>query len=210
MHSSEVFNFSAGPATLPHEVLKIVQEELLDYKGTGLSVMTMSHRSKTFLDILHEVENDLSQLLGIPDDYAILFLQGGASLQFTDIVWNLSLSQKRQVGCVVSGNWSKIAYQQISKMDLVSTQLIATSECEGQFLDVPLQKDWQVDMPLDFIHFTSNETVHGVQYQTLPHQLSHDYPLLVCDMSSDFLSRSIKVQDYALIYAGAQKNIGPA
>ncbi|QRN41112.1 MAG: phosphoserine transaminase [Neisseriaceae bacterium] len=210
MALSEVFNFSAGPATLPREVLLTVQNELLDYRGTGLSVMTVSHRSNTFLDILHQAESDLSQLLGVPDDYAILFLQGGASLRFTDIVCNLSLSQKRQLGCVVSGNWSKIAYQQMSKIKLVSTKLIANSEQDGYYVDVPLQKDWLVNLPLDFIHFTSNETVHGVQYQTLPHRINVDYPLLVCDMSSDFLSRRIKVRDYALIYAGAQKNIGPS
>ncbi|MFH4415784.1 MAG: 3-phosphoserine/phosphohydroxythreonine transaminase [Neisseriaceae bacterium] len=208
--NKEVFNFSAGPAVMPIEVLQAIQTELLDYKGTGLSLMTVSHRSAIFLEVLKELENNLAELLKIPQDkYAVLCLQGGASLQFIDICLNLSLSRQRRVGYVISGNWSRLAYQQMRKTNLILTEVIASSEKEGQFTDIPEQKDWKIEAPLDFIHFASNETVHGIQFPVLPKRLDPSYPALVVDMSSDLLAREIEVCQYGLIYASAQKNLGP-
>ena len=209
MVCKQVYNFSAGPAMLPQEVLKQVQEELLDYRGTGFSLMTISHRSQIFLEVLHELRCDLTKLIDLPNDYTMLCLQSGASLQFFDVALNLSMTQHRRIGCVISGNWSRLAYQQMKKMKYFEVFAVASSEDkQGRFLETPPQKSWQLPKSLDFIHFASNETAHGVQFRTLPYSRDKDYPPLVCDMSSDIFSRPIQVNDYGVIYASAQKNIG--
>ena len=203
------FNFSAGPPTIPHEVLVKIQNEILDYHGTGLSEMTFSHRSSLFIDILQAFLTDLRALLFIPKEYEIICMQGGGSLQFVDAAFNLSLERNRKVGCVVSGHWSALAYQQMRKIALLKTVLSASSEENGEFLNVPPVESWKIEADMDFIHFTSNETAHGVQYHDLP-KLKDNNPTLVCDMSSDILSRLVNIREYGLIYASAQKNIGPA
>ena len=203
------FNFSAGPPTIPHEVLVKIQSEMLDYHGTGLSEMTFSHRSSLFIDILQAFLADLRELLFIPEEYEIICMQGGGSLQFVDVAFNLSLERNRKVGCVVSGHWSALAYQQMRKIELLDVILSASSEKNGEFLSLPPVDSWEIDADMDFVHFTSNETAHGVQYHSLP-KLNHSDPILVCDMSSDILSRPVTIRDYGLIYASAQKNIGPA
>lgn len=210
MGCKQVYNFSAGPAMLPQEVLKQVQEELLDYHGTGFSLMTMSHRSQIFLQVLAELRNDLTKLVDLPNDYTMLCLQSGASLQFIDVALNLSMTQHKRVGCVISGIWSQLAYRQMKKMKCLEVIAVASSEDkQGRFLKTPSQESWQLPKKsLDFIHFASNETAHGVQFHHLPYPQGKDYPPLVCDMSSDIFSRPIQVSDYGVIYASAQKNIG--
>lgn len=207
MQQLPIYNFSAGPAILPESVLRTVQNELLDYNGTGLSVMTMSHRSEPFMDILHHAEQDLRQLLNVPDNYKILFLQGGASTQFNMMVLNLAHGFKR-VDSVVSGNWSRIAHSQMGKLTNTEIHLAAHGGDLYQYQDVPAVSEWDIDPNSAFVHYCSNETVHGLQYLDLvkPDGL----PPIICDMSSEILSRQINVADYGMIYAGAQKNIGPS
>ena len=197
-----VFDFNPGPAALPLEVLKQAQAEMLDYRGTGMSVMEISHRSKEFENILQMAEADLRELLAIPANYRVLFLQGGASLQFAMLPMNL-----RPAGAsadyIVTGTWSKTAVKEAAKLGAV--HLAANLEGEG-FNDLPSTLD--LDPKAAYLHFTSNETIHGVEFQAEP-QAPSGVPL-VCDASSDFISRPIDVSKYALIYAGAQKNAGPA
>jgi phosphoserine aminotransferase len=197
-----VFNFNPGPAALPMEVLQQAQDEMLDYQGTGMSVMEISHRSKEFESIIHTADTDLRELLGIPSNYRILFLQGGASLQFAMLPMNLR-PEGATADYVVTGTWSKTAAKEASKLGRV--HLAANLEANG-FNDLPAQMD--LDPKAAYLHFTSNETIHGVQFQVEPRPPA-DVPL-VCDASSDFISRPIDVSKYALIYAGAQKNAGPA
>jgi phosphoserine aminotransferase len=197
-----VHNFNPGPAALPLEVLQQAQAELLDYRGTGMSVMEISHRSKEFEAIIQGAEADLRELLGIPANYRVMFLQGGASLQFAMIPMNL-----RPAGAsadyVVTGTWSKTAAKEAAKLGAI--RMAANLEPEG-FKDLPAKLD--LDPKAAYLHFTSNETIHGVEFKAEP-QVPTGVPL-VCDASSDFISRPIDVSKYALIYAGAQKNAGPA
>lgn len=202
-----IYNFSAGPAILPEAVLRTAQQELLDYNGSGLSVMTMSHRSDMFMDILYHAEQNLRQLLNIPDNYKVLFLQGGASTQFNMMTLNLAQGFKR-VDSVVSGNWSRIAHAQMGKLTQADIHLAAHGGDSFNYQDVPPAETWDVDPNSAFVHFCSNETVHGLQYLDLPKP--DGLPTIVCDMSSEILSRQINVADYGMIYAGAQKNIGPS
>ena len=203
-----IYNFSAGPAVLPESVLRTAQSEMFDYNGTGLSVMTMSHRSDVFMSILYHAEQDLRQLLHIPDNYKVLFLQGGASAQFNMTVMNLSNGFKR-VDSVVSGNWSRIAHQEMGKLSDVDIHLAAHGGEMFDYTDLPPVESWDIDPSSAFVHFVINETVHGLQYREVP-KLGADMPPLVCDMSSEILSRRINVADFGVIYAGAQKNIGPS
>jgi len=197
-----VFNFNPGPAALPLEVLQEAQEELLNFRGTGMSVMEISHRSKEFENVIQTAEADLRELLGIPTNYKVMFLQGGASLQFAMLAMNL-----RPAGAsadyVVTGTWSKTAFKEASKLG--TTHAAANMEAEG-FKDLPAKLD--LDPKAAYLHFTSNETIHGVEFPAEPR--APDGVPLVCDASSDFISRPIDVSKYALIYAGAQKNAGPA
>ena len=197
-----VYNFNPGPAALPLEVLQQAQEEMLDYHGTGMSVMEISHRSKEFESIIQTAEADLRDLLGIPANYKVMFLQGGASLQFATVPMNL-----RPAGAsadyIVTGTWSKTAFKEATKLG--TTRLAATMETDG-FKDLPSKLD--LDPKAAYLHFTSNETIHGVEFFKEP--TPPDGVPLICDASSDFISHPIDVSKYALIYAGAQKNAGPA
>ena len=203
-----IYNFSAGPAVLPESVLRTAQSEMFDYNGTGFSVMTMSHRSDVFMSILYHAEQDLRQLLHIPDNYKVLFLQGGASAQFNMTVMNLSNGFKR-VDSVVSGNWSRIAHHEMGKLSDVNIHLAAHGGEQFDYTDLPPVESWDIDPSSAFVHFVINETVHGLQYREVP-KLGADMPPLVCDMSSEILSRRVNVADFGVIYAGAQKNIGPS
>ncbi len=197
-----VYNFNPGPAVLPLEVLQQAQAEMLDYKGRGLSVMEMSHRSKEFEEIIQGAEADLRQLLGIPSNYKVLFLQGGASLQFAMLPMNLR-GPGASADYIVTGAWGQAALREAAKLGPL--RLAASTEKEG-FTCLPA--DFDFDPKAAYVHFTSNETIHGVEFFAEP-QPPADVPL-VCDASSDFISRPIDVSKYALIYAGAQKNAGAA
>lgn len=201
------YNFSAGPAILPESVLRTAQAEMFDYNGTGFSVMTMSHRSDVFMSILYHAEQDLRQLLNIPSNYKVLFLQGGASAQFNMVVMNLANGFKR-VDSVVTGNWSRIAHSQMGKLSDVEIHLAAHGGELFDYTDLPAPETWDVDSKSAFVHYCINETVHGLQYRGIPKP--DGLPPIVCDMSSEILSRPINVADFGVIYAGAQKNIGPS
>ncbi len=200
---SRVFNFSAGPAALPEPVLKRAREELLDYRGTGMSVMEMSHRSAAFIDIAARAEADLRELLGVPDNYRVLFLQGGASQQFSAIPLNLA-SAEQTVAYVNTGSWSKKAIAEGKRLARVT--VAASSESTG-FDHVPPQAEWGVPADAAYVHVTPNETIGGVSYDFIPD--TGDIPL-VADYSSSILSRPLDISRFGVIYAGAQKNIGPA
>jgi phosphoserine aminotransferase len=199
--TKRVFNFNPGPAVLPLEVLEQAQSELLDFRGTGMSVMEISHRSKEFEAVIQTAEADLRELLGIPTNYKIMFLQGGASLQFAMLPMNLRASGSADY--IVTGTWSKTAIKEAQKLG--TARAAANTEKEG-FNCLPSNLD--LDPNAAYLHFTSNETIHGVEYFTEPTPPT-GVPL-VCDASSDFISRPMDVSKYALIYAGAQKNAGPA
>jgi phosphoserine aminotransferase len=196
-----VHNFNPGPAALPLEVLEKAQAEMLDFKGTGMSVMEISHRSKEFESVIQTAEADLRELLGVPANFKVLFLQGGASLQFAMLPLNLRAAGSADY--IVTGTWSKTAFKEAQKLG--SARAAANMEADG-FKGLPPVLD--LDPKAAYLHFTSNETIHGVEYFSEP--VPPGGVPLVCDASSDFISRPIQVSKYALIYAGAQKNAGPA
>jgi len=198
-----IYNFSAGPAVLPKEVLQQAQAELLDWHGSGMSVMEMSHRGKEYMSIQAQAEADLRELMGIPANYKVLFLQGGASQQFAMIPMNL-LRGKKSADYVNTGEWSKKGISEAKKFGAVN--VVATG-ADKNFSCIPAFDTWQRDPDAAYLHFTPNETIGGVEFNWLPE--SGDVPL-VADMSSNILSRPIDVSKYGLIYAGAQKNVGPA
>ena len=198
-----VFNFSAGPAVLPESVLKKAQKELLNYKGAGMSILEMSHRSKAFETIISNAETLMRRILGIPDEYAVLFLQGGASLQFSMVPMNLYIPGKPMLA-VNTGVWSQKAIKEMKKIG--ECQVISSSE-DRQFTYIPDSASIQIKEPASFLHITSNNTIFGTQWNVFPH--TGNLPL-VADMSSDILSRQVDIRQFGLIYAGAQKNIGPA
>jgi phosphoserine aminotransferase len=198
-----VFNFSAGPGCLPVEVLEEAQRELLNCGGAGMSVLEMSHRSKPFDAIIKQAEADLRELMAIPEGYRALFLQGGASLQFSMVPMNL-LPKDGSADYIVTGAWSQAAVKEAKKVGNV--HIAATTESEN-FSRIPRQEELQLDPNAAYVHFTSNNTIFGTEFATEPEVGSVP---LVCDASSDILSRTIDVSKYALIYAGAQKNMGPA
>lgn len=200
---SRVFNFSAGPAALPEEVLKQAADEMLDWHGSGQSVMEMSHRGKEFISIAEAAEADLRELMGIPANYKVLFLQGGASLQFDMIPINL-LRGKTVADYVNTGEWAKKA---IKAAKLFTNVNVAASAEDKHFTYAPPQSSWKLSKDAAYVHYTANETIGGVEFNWVPE--TGDVPL-VCDMSSNILSRPVDVSKYGLIYAGAQKNIGPA
>src|SRR5687768_13927959 len=198
---SRIFNFSAGPAMLPAEVLARAGDEMLDWRGSGMSVMEMSHRGKEFMGIAAEAEKDLRELLMIPANYKVLFLQGGATLQFAQIPMNL-LRGKAKADYVVTGEWSKRAIKEAkSHCDAA----VAASSEDRNFTYAP--KKFSIRKDTAYVHYCSNETIGGVEYHAIPEV--GDVPLVV-DASSHFLSRPLDVSKFALIYAGAQKNAGPA
>lgn len=197
-----VYNFNPGPAVLPLEVLQEAQAELLNFKGTGMSVMEISHRSKEFEAVIQTAEADLRELLGIPSNYKVMFLQGGATLQFAMVPMNLRAAGA-SADYIVTGSWSKTAVKESKKLGTV--HVAANTEADG-FNGLPASLD--LDPKAAYLHFTSNETIHGVEFFNEPTPPA-GVPL-VCDSSSDFISRPIDVSKYALIYAGAQKNAGPS
>jgi phosphoserine aminotransferase len=204
MTTRRVFNFNPGPAVLPLTVLKQAQEEMLDYKGTGMSVLEISHRSKEFEAVIQTTEADLRELMGIPAGYKIMFLQGGASMQFAMVPMNL-----RPAGAsadyIITGTWGKKAFDEASKL---GTTHAAANMNDGNFDHLPAQSELKLDPQAAYLHFTSNETIQGVEYFSEP--VPPAGVPLVCDASSDFISRPIDVSKYSFIYAGAQKNAGPA
>jgi phosphoserine aminotransferase len=202
--AGRIFNFSAGPAVLPLPVLQQVQAELLNYRGAGMSVMEMSHRSPAFEGIIQGAEADLRVLLGIPDGYEILFLQGGATLQFAMLPMNLR-PPGASADYILTGAWAQAAFKEAGKLGLARS---AGSSEAGNFSLIPAQSDLDLDPQAAYLHFTTNETIHGVQWQAEP--VPPPGVPLVADMSSDFVSRPVDISKYGLIYAGAQKNLGPA
>lgn len=199
---SRVYNFSAGPAVLPEEVLKEAQEEMLDYRGCGMSVMEMSHRSKVFQNIIDEAEADLRDLMGIPSNYKVLFLQGGASLQFSMIPMNLMKNSVADY--IVTGQWAKKAYAEAQKYGKANK--IASSE-DKTFSYIPDCSDLPISPDADYVYICENNTIYGTKYKKLPNTKGKT---LVADVSSCFLSEPVNVSDYGIIYGGVQKNIGPA
>jgi len=200
---SRIFNFSAGPSMLPEEVLQQASEEMLDWQKTGMSVMEMSHRGKHFLTIAEQLSADLKELLNIPDNYKVLFLQGGATAQFAMIPKNI-LAGKKSANYVLTGAWSKKAIKEAKKYCDVN---IAASSESGNFTSIPDFNSWQIDQQAGYLHYTPNETIHGVEFHQVPEVT--DLPLVV-DMSSNILSKPLDINQYGLIYAGSQKNMGPA
>ncbi len=198
-----VFNFSAGPAVLPEEVLRQAQEEMLDWHGSGMSVMEMSHRGKEFMSIAAAAESDLRELLAVPPGYKVLFLQGGATTQFAMVPMNL-LRGRAVADYIHTGEWAKKAIAEAKKF--CSVNLAASAE-DRKFTYAPPQSAWKCSPQAAYVHYTGNETIGGVEFHWIPD--TGDVPL-VCDLSSSLLSRPLDVSRFGLIYAGAQKNIGPA
>jgi len=216
--AKRVCNFAAGPAVLPQPVLEKARDEMLNYAGSGMSVLEMSHRSAAFEDIINRAEADLRTLYGIPANYKVLFLQGGANLQFGMIPMNLraagtpidavltgNWSKGTPIDAVLTGNWSKAAIKEAKKLGPVN--IAATTEATN-FNRIPAQNELQLDPNAAYLYFTSNETIGGVEWQTEP--VPPAGVPLVCDASSDFVSRPLDISKYGLLYAGAQKNAGPA
>ena len=202
MKYDRVYNFSAGPAMMPEPVLEEIRDEMMNYQGSGMCVMEMSHRSKVFAKIAEEAEQDLRDLMGIPDNYKVLFLQGGATLQFAAIPWNLMKNGKAVY--VETGNWSKKAIAEAKKYGEV---IIGASSADKNFSYVPDVSDMDIPEDTDYVYICENETIHGLTFPKLPNTKGH---VLVSDQSSMFLSKPVNVSDYGMIYGRVQKNIGPA
>ncbi len=199
---SRAYNFCAGPAALPEAVLQRAREEMLDYRGTGMSVMEMSHRDSVIVDMAEKAERDLRDLLGLSDDYAVLFLQGGASAQFAMVPLNL-LGDAGKADYVNTGQWSTKAIKEARRFCEVN---VAASSEDANFSYAPAQSEWRLSDDAAYVHYCPNETIGGLEFDFVPEV---DKPL-VADMSSTILSRPVDVSRFGLIYAGAQKNIGPA
>jgi len=200
---SRIFNFSAGPAILPQAVLEQAQAQMLDWNGSGMSVMEMSHRSKEYISIAEQAEADLREILAIPDNYKVLFLQGGASSQFAMVPMNL-LGESKQADYFKTGIWSKKAIAEAKRYCDVN---IVTDSEANSFTDIANPNTWNLNPNAAYVHYTPNETINGLEFQSIP---DVGDKLLVADMSSTILSRPIDVSKFGVIYAGAQKNIGPA
>ncbi len=199
---ARVYNFSAGPAVLPEEVLKEAADEMLDYRGSGMSVMEMSHRSKVYDDIIKEAEKDFRELLGVPDNYKVLFLQGGASQQFAAIPMNLM--KNRKAGYIVTGQWAKKAYQEAA---IYGEAVELASSADKTFSYIPDCSDLPITDDMDYVYICENNTIYGTKFHTLPNTKGRN---LVADVSSCFLSEPMDISKYALVYGGVQKNVGPA
>lgn len=199
---SRVYNFSAGPAVLPEDVLKEAAEEMMDYRGSGMSVMEMSHRSKVYDNIIKEAEKDLREIMDIPDNYKVLFLQGGASTQFAMIPMNLM--KNKVADFIITGQWAKKAYNEAKKYG--KANVLASSE-DKTFTYIPDCSDLSVSNDADYVYICENNTIYGTKYKELPNTKGK---LLVADVSSCFLSEPVDVSKYGIIYGGVQKNIGPA
>ena len=199
---SRVYNFSAGPAVLPEEVLKEAADEMLDYKGCGMSVMEMSHRSKVYDTIIKEAEADLRDLMNIPDNYKVLFLQGGASQQFAAIPMNLMKNKK--AAYIVTGQWAKKAYQEAK---MYGEAVEVASSADKTFSYIPDCSNLDIPEDADYVYICENNTIYGTKFKELPNTKGH---ILVADVSSCFLSEPVDVSKYGVIYGGVQKNVGPA
>lgn len=199
---SRVYNFSAGPAVLPEEVLQEAADEMLDYRGCGMSVMEMSHRSKVYDNIIKEAEADLRDLMNIPDNYKVLFLQGGASQQFAAIPMNLMKNKK--AAYVVTGQWAKKAYQEAK---MYGDAVEVASSADKTFSYIPDCSDLDIPEDADYVYICENNTIYGTKFKELPNTKGHT---LVADVSSCFLSEPVDVTKYGVIYGGVQKNVGPA
>ncbi len=199
---SRVYNFSAGPAVLPEEVLQEAADEMLDYRGCGMSVMEMSHRSKVYDNIIKEAEADLRDLLDIPDNYKVLFLQGGASQQFAAIPMNLMKNKK--AAYIVTGQWAKKAYQEAK---MYGDAVEVASSADKTFSYIPDCSDLDIPEDADYVYICENNTIYGTKFKELPNTKGHT---LVADVSSCFLSEPVDVTKYGVIYGGVQKNVGPA
>lgn len=199
---SRVYNFSAGPAVLPEEVLREAADEMLDYRGYGMSVMEMSHRSKPFAEIIETAEADLRDLIGIPENYKVLFLQGGASLQFAAVPMNLM--KNKVADYIITGAWAKKAWKEAQIYG--DARAIASSE-DATFSYIPDCSDLAISPDADYVYICENNTIYGTKFHTLPNTKGKD---LVADVSSCFLSEPVDITDYAVMYGGVQKNIGPA
>ena len=197
-----VYNFSAGPAVLPEEVLKEAANEMLDYRGTGMSVMEMSHRSKAYEQIINEAEQDLRDLMNIPDNYKVLFLQGGASQQFAMIPMNLM--KNKVADYIITGQWAKKAYQEAS---IYGKANAIASSADKTFSYIPDCSDLPISEDADYVYICENNTIYGTKFKTLPNTKGKT---LVADVSSCFLSEPVDVTKYGVIYGGVQKNVGPA
>ena len=202
MNYGRTYNFSAGPAMMPEAVLEEIRDEMMNYRGSGMCVMEMSHRSKVFQQIVDEAEADLRELMHIPDNYKVLFIQGGATLQFAAIPWNLMKNCKAVY--IETGAWSKKAIAEAKKYGEV---IVAASSKDKNFSYIPDCSDLDIPEDTDYVYICENETIHGVTWPKLPNTKGH---VLVSDQSSMFLSKPCNVADYGLIYGGVQKNIGPA
>ncbi len=199
---SRVYNFSAGPAVLPEEVLREAADEMLDYKGSGMSVMEMSHRSKVYDQIIKEAEADLRDLMQIPDNYKVLFLQGGASQQFAAVPMNLMKNKK--AGYIITGQWAKKAYQEAQ---MYGEAVALASSADKTFSYIPDCSDLPITDDMDYVYICENNTIYGTKFWQLPDTKGKD---LVADVSSCFLSEPVDVSRYGIIYGGVQKNVGPA
>ena len=199
---SRVYNFSAGPAVLPEEVLREAAEEMMDYRGCGMSVMEMSHRSKVFDEIIKEAEADLRDLMNIPDNYKVLFLQGGASQQFAAVPMNLMKNKK--AGYIITGQWAKKAF---AEAKLYGEAVELASSADKTFSYIPDCSDLAITEDMDYVYICENNTIYGTKFKELPNTKGVD---LVADVSSCFLSEPVDVSKYAIIYGGVQKNVGPA
>ena len=199
---SRIYNFSAGPAVLPESVLQEAAAEMLDYRGTGMSVMEMSHRSKTYQAIIDQAEADLRTLMGIPDNYKVLFMQGGASQQFAMVPMNLM--KTKVADYIITGQWAKKAWQEAK---MYGTANAVASSADKTFSYIPDCSDLDIPEDADYVYICENETINGTTWNKLPNTKGH---ILVSDQSSMFLSRPCNVADYGLIWAGVQKNVGPA
>ncbi len=202
MSTERVYNFSAGPAVLPEEVLKEAAEEMLNYQGSGMSVMEMSHRSKVFDQIIKEAEKDLRELMNIPDNYKVLFLQGGASQQFAMIPMNLM--KNKVADYIITGQWAKKAWKEACKFG--KANVVASSE-DKTFSYIPDCSDLPISEDADYVYICENNTIYGTKYKKLPDTKGK---ILVADVSSCFLSEPVDVSKYGIIYGGVQKDIGPA
>ncbi|MBQ8297246.1 MAG: 3-phosphoserine/phosphohydroxythreonine transaminase [Ruminococcus sp.] len=199
---SRVYNFSAGPAVLPEEVLREAADEMMDYKGTGMSVMEMSHRSKAYDTIIKEAEQDLRDLMNIPDNYKVLFLQGGASQQFAAVPMNLMKNKK--AAYIITGQWAKKAYQEAQ---MYGEAVAVASSADKTFSYIPDCSDLDIPEDADYVYICENNTIYGTKFKTLPNTKGKE---LVSDVSSCFLSEPVDVTKYGVIYGGVQKNVGPA
>ena len=199
---SRVYNFSAGPAVLPEEVLREAAEEMMDYKGCGMSVMEMSHRSKVFDEIIKDAEADLRDLMNIPDNYKVLFLQGGASQQFAAVPMNLMKNKK--AGYIITGQWAKKAF---AEAKIYGEAVELASSADKTFSYIPDCSDLPITEDMDYVYICENNTIYGTKFKELPNTKGVD---LVADVSSCFLSEPVDVSKYAIIYGGVQKNVGPA